>query len=633
MIAIGQRVGSDANTIITGMNPSQSPRPTRYRIIPLDPHAHVFEVSCTVDEPDPAGQSFRLPAWIPGSYLIREFARHVVSVRAECNRSGIGIRKTAKDIWQADPCSGALTMIAEVYAFDLSVRAAYLDGKRGYFNGPSVFMWPVGHEERPCEVEIVAPQGDGYREWRVATSLPRAGASPYGFGRFAAANYDELIDHPVEMGSFDLVHFEAGGARHDIAVTGRHRGDLQRFSRDLQRVCQAQIDLFGGAPGSRAPVDYYLFQVLAVGEGYGGLEHRSSTSLICKRDELPQPGSVAVGEDYRSLLGLASHEYFHTWNVKRIKPSAFLPYDLTRENLTKQLWAFEGITSYYDDLMLVRSGVIGVSDYLEILGRDITRLLRAPGRSKQSVAESSFDAWIKYYRRDENTPNAVVSYYVKGALIALALDLMLRRAGVTTLDEVMRALWQRHGKPGIGVPEGGVETLAAELAGIDLTDFFGKYVHGTADLPLAELLAPFGVDVMLRAAEGAKDKGGSPGKRKTARAWLGAVLAAGAEPRLQHVLSDGPAERAGLAPGDILVAIDGIRASAESLERVLKFRGADDVVSVQAFRRDELMEFSVELDAAPLETCWLALADDADADARARRSAWLGAHAGQSPVL
>ncbi|HVR92368.1 MAG TPA: peptidase M61, partial [Casimicrobiaceae bacterium] len=160
------------------------------------------------------------------------------------------------------------------------------------------------------------------------------------------------------------------------------------------------------------------------------------------------------------------------------------------------------------------------------LGRDITRLLRAPGRSKQSVAESSFDAWIKYYRRDENTPNAVVSYYVKGALIALALDLLLRRVGVTTLDEVMRALWQRHGKPGIGVPESGVEALAAELSGIDLTDFFAKYVHGTADLPLAELLAPFGVDVMLRAAEGAKDKGGSPGKRKTARAWLGAVLAA-----------------------------------------------------------------------------------------------------------
>jgi predicted metalloprotease with PDZ domain len=209
-------------------------------------------------------------------------------------------------------------------------------------------------------------------------------------------------------------------------------------------------------------------------------------------------------------------------------------------------------------------------------------------------------------------------------LIALTLDLTLRRVGVTTLDDVMRALWRRHGKPGVGVPEGGFEAIVAETAGVDLTDFFGKYVYGTADLPLADVLAPFGVEVMLRAGEGAKDKGGSPGKSKTSHAWLGAVLAAGAEPRLKHVLTDGPAERAGLAAGDILVAIDGIRATADGLERVLKSRCADDVVSVQAFRRDELMEFSVELDAAPPDTCWLTLTDDADSNARARRSAWLG---------
>jgi predicted metalloprotease with PDZ domain len=605
--------------------------PTRYRIVPVNPHAHVFEVSCAIDDPDPSGQSFRLPSWTPGSYLIREFARHFVSVRAESMGSRIGIRKTAKDTWRADTCAGPLTMVAEVYAFDLSVRAAYLDGQRGYFNGPSVFVWPVGHEDRPCEVEIVAPEGEAYGGWRVATSLPRAAAPPYGFGRFAAANYDELIDHPVEMGIFDLVHFEAGGARHDIAITGRHRGDLTRFAQDLSRVCQSQIDLFSGAAGSSAPVDYYLFQLLAVGDGYGGLEHRSSTSLVSNRNGLPKPGAAGVGEDYRSLLGLASHEYFHTWNVKRIKPSSFLPYDLTRENLTEQLWAFEGITSYYDDLTLLRSGVIGVSEYLELLGRDITRLLRAPGRSKQSVAESSFDAWIKYYRQDENTPNAVVSYYVKGALIALALDLTLRHAGVTTLDEVMRVLWQRHGKPGIGVPEGGIEAIAAELSGTDLAGFFDQFVRGTDDLQLAELLAPFGVDVMLRAAEGANDKGGARGKSKSTRAWLGVVLAPGAEPRLKHVLTGGPAERAGLAAGDTLVAIDGIRASTDGIERLLKSRDVDDVLRVQAFRRDELMEFSVELDTAPLDTCWLALAEGDDPAVHARRNAWLGRN-GQEAV-
>jgi predicted metalloprotease with PDZ domain len=597
--------------------------PTRYRIVPVNPHAHVFEVSCTVDDPDPAGQSFRLPSWIPGSYLIREFARHFIAVRAESKGSRVDIAKSAKDTWRADACGGPLTVTAEVYAFDLSVRAAYLDGERGYFNGSSVFMWPVGHEDRPCAVEIVAPQGEPYRKWRLATTLPRAGAPSHGFGRFAAANYDELIDHPVEMGTFDLAHFEAGGARHEIAVTGRHRGDLARLALDFQRICQSQIDLFGGVPSSQAPFDYYLFQLLAVGDGYGGLEHRASTSLIAKRDGLPKPGSTGVGEDYRSLLGLASHEYFHAWNVKRIKPSAFVPYDLTRENLTGQLWAFEGITSYYDDLTLVRSGLIDASDYLELVGRDITRLLRAPGRLKQSVADSSFDAWIKYYRQDENSPNALVSYYVKGALIALALDLTLRHAGTTTLDEVMRAMWQRYGKPGMGVPEGGVETVAAELAGTDLSPFFDRYVRGTADLPLAELLEPFGIDLMLRPAEGTCDKGGGPGKSKSTRAWLGAVLAAGAEPRLQHVVTDGPAERAGLAAGDILVAIDGIRASAEAIDRLLKSRHVDDVLRVHAFRRDELIERSLELDAAPSDTCWLSLCRDADPEALARRDAWI----------
>ncbi len=598
--------------------------PTRYRIAAVNPNAHVFEVSCTVDDPDPSGQSFKLPSWIPGSYLIREFARHFVSVRAECGGARIGIRKSAKDTWRADPCAGPLTMVAEVYAFDLTVRASYLDGERGYFNGPSVFVWPVGHEARPCEVEIVAPQGDAYRDWRVATSLPRVGSSAYGFGRFEAANYDELIDHPVEMGTFDLVHFEAGGARHDIAVTGKHRGDLARLARDLQRVCQVQIDLFGGQARSSAPVDYYLFQLLVVGDGYGGLEHRASTSLMSNRDGLPQPGATGVSEDYRSLLGLASHEYFHTWNVKRIKPAVFVPYDLTRENLTEQLWAFEGVTSYYDDLTLVRSGVIGLSDYLEILGRDITRLLRTPGRRKQSVAESSFDAWIKSYRQDENTPNAVVSYYVKGALIALALDLTLRRYGTATLDDVMRTQWRRYGKSGIGVPEGGIEAIASELGGNDMSAFFDRYVRGTDELPLAELLALFGVGVSLRHAESAKDKGGAPGKSKSARTWMGVILADGSQPRLKHVLTDGPAERAGLAAGDTLVAFDGVRASADSLERLLKWRNADDVVRVQAFRRDELMEFSVELDAAPLDTCWLALADGIDDETLARRDAWLG---------
>lgn len=441
-------------------------RAIRYEIVPLNPDAHLFQVKCVVDDASTAGQRFRLPAWIPGSHLIREFARNVVEVRAEtADGKPLPIRKESKDVWRADPTAGAITVVALVYANDLSVRTAYLDRTRGYFNGPSVFLFPEGFEDASCTVTIQPPAGSAFKTWRVASTLTPDGANARGFGGYRASSYDELLDHPVEMGTFARSAFVAGDVRHEIAVTGRHQADLERLSRDLARICQWQIDLFGGQRDSRPPFDRYLFLITALADGYGGLEHRSSTSLICRRDELPLAGQTEISDAYLRLLGLASHEYFHSWNVKRIKPSAFVPYDLAREAYTRQLWAFEGITSYYDDLALVRSGVIDEYRYLELLGRDITTILRTPGRLRQSVADSSFDAWIKFYRQDENSPNAIVSYYAKGALVALALDLTLRRTGRGSLDDVMRTLWARHGQTGLGVPEGGVEAVAAEIAG------------------------------------------------------------------------------------------------------------------------------------------------------------------------
>jgi predicted metalloprotease with PDZ domain len=493
----------------------------RYRIVPFDLHAHLFEVRCTVAAPDAAGQRFRLPTWIPGSYLIREFARQFVDVRAESAGAPLPIVKEAKDVWRAAPARSAITVVARVYAYDLSVRTAYVDTTRAYFNGPAVFLCPEGHERAPCVVDIVAPDGEADARWRVATTLARDGASPHGFGRYRAANYDELIDHPVEISDFALAAFTAGGVPHEIAVTGRQQADLERLARDFARVCQWHVDLFGGAPGSRAPFDRYLFQITAVGEGYGGLEHRSSTSLLCRRDELPLQGREPIGDSYLNLLGLASHEYFHSWNVKRIKPAAFMPYDLAREGYTRQLWAFEGITSYYDDLALVRSGLVDDKRYLELLGRTITNVLRTPGRHRQSVADSSFDAWIKFYRQDENSPNAVVSYYAKGSLVALALDLTLRRAA-SSLDRVMRALWERYGATGKGVPEDAIERLVNELAGSDMHDFFACYVFGTEDPPLEALLDVFGVDWHLRPASNARDRGGKPVSDPPPACWLGA---------------------------------------------------------------------------------------------------------------
>src|SRR5215471_15755868 len=596
--------------------------PIRYSIIPRSPQAHLFEVSCTVDDPEPNGQGFALPAWAPGSYLIRDFARNVVAVEARSGRRPVPIIKVDKHTWVAAPARGPLTLTLEVYAWDLSVRAAHLDASHGFFNGPSVFPRVLGKEARACEVDIKAPRGLRYRSWRVATTMRRQRAPVNGFGLYRAASYDEMIDHPVEMGAFTLARFEARGVPHDIAISGRHDADVERLCADLRRLCESHIALFG----PQAPMQRYLFLVSAASEGYGGLEHRDSTALLCSREDLPRAGMRAPSEGYRVFLGLCSHEYFHTWNVKRIKPAAFTPYDLGHENYTRLLWAFEGITSYYDDLQLVRAGLISESDYLEILGRNITSLLRTAGRMKQTVEQASFDAWIKYYRPDENSPNAQISYYLKGSLIALCLDLTIRSRtrGRKSLDDILRALWQRYGLTGLGVPEDGVERLAAEVAGTSLRGFFDRVLRSTDELPLKALLANDGIELALRPAESATDKGGkpaiAPARELASRVTLGVRVADDANgARLWHVLDGGAAQAAGLSAGDVLVAIDGFKVSAGNLDRRLARYRPGDAATLHAFRSDQLLEFRIAMRAAPLDTCTLQFTGSDRAAANRRR--------------
>lgn len=598
-----------------------------YRIKPKAPKAHVFEVNCLIPSPDPDGQVISFATWIPGSYMVRDFAKHVVRLWAHRGEVPVAVEKQDKSTWRCAPGVGELTISCEVYAWDLSVRGAHLDMTHGYFNGTSVFPRVHGKEDQPCIVEIQPPDGEVYEDWRVATAMTRAGAAPFGFGRYRAADYDELMDHPVEMGCFSLGSFEAEGVIHDVAIYGRLRADIDRLLHDLKTVCEQHIRFFGDTP----PMNRYVFLVMALGEGYGGLEHRASTSLMCKRDDLPRVGEKELSEGYRSFLGLASHEYFHTWNVKRIKPRAFIPYDLTQENYTRLLWAFEGITSYYDDLALIRSGLITAESYLELLGQMITRVWRAQGRYKQSVAESSFDAWTKFYKQDENSPNAIVSYYTKGALVALALDLTLRRdtGDQLSLDDVMRALWQRYGKIGEGVPEEGVESLVMELSGLNLKGFFDTCVHGTADPPLAELLAYVGVEFMLRPAESNKDKGGKAAGKAVellaARPTLGVQLAPGSgEAKLAAVFDGSAAQAAGLSAGDVVIAVEGLKVTAADLEAKIAAYPVGATLSVHAFRRDELMEVKVTVQAPPNDTCVLKLRSDVDEATLVRRAAWLG---------
>lgn len=579
-------------------------RTIHYAIRASSPKAHLYTVSCRIETPDPAGQILSLPSWIPGSYMIRDFAKNVVSLAARCDTAPVAVTRLDKSRWQCDSCDGPLTVEYQVYAWDLSVRSAHLDQTHGYFNGSSVFLEVEGESQTPCIVDIQPPQEAVYGDWRVATGLSPEGAELYGFGTYRAENYDALIDCPVEMADWTLASFEVAGVPHDIVISGRHNADMQRLCEDLTRICSNHVEMFGELP----EMQRYTFLVLAVGNGYGGLEHRNSTSLMCSRDDLPPPGMNKANDNYRSFLGLCSHEYFHTWNVKRIKPEVFLPYDLSRETHTRQLWAFEGFTAYYDDLGLIRAGVVEELDYLETLGQTITRVWRGSGRLKQSVADSSFDTWTKFYKQDENAPNAIVSYYTKGSLIAFGLDMILRQdsQGRLSLDDLMRTLWQDYGKPLVGVPEGRIEEIASQLCGRDLSGFFADYLYDVKELPLKDWFQLAGVEIQWRPYSNQNDKGGKPVAESHFPPNFGARYSKAATGiTLTTVYDDEPAQRAGLSAQDLVIAVDGLKVEADRWEAMLKRHRPGDRLKVHAFRRDELMEFDVELETAANNVCVL----------------------------
>ena len=595
-----------------------------YAIEPIDPNGHLFHVDLTVAEPAPGGQGFSLPTWIPGSYMVREFSRNIIQMEAVCNGVPVPLTKLDKNHWQAASCNGPLTVSYDVYAWDLSVRTAHLDQTHGFFNGSSVFLEAQGNETEPLVIDIKRPFGEQYDNWRVITALQELAAERYGFGTYLASNYDELIDSPVELGTFVLGQFEAHGTLHEIAVTGHVPNlDMARLEKDLKAICETEIAFF--EPDSRrSPVDRYVFLVMAVGNGYGGLEHRASTALLCSRKSLPSTATPEqdgkLSDDYIRFLGLCSHEYFHTWNVKRIKPAAFIPYQLDAETDTRMLWLFEGFTSYFDDLVLLRSRLIDVSTYLQLVAKTINSVMRGKGYLRQSISDAGFDAWTKYYRQDENSPNALVSYYTKGSLVALLLDLTIREATSNhqSLDDVMRLLWQRFGKPfDKGLPAGMTDADAKQaletISGTDLSDFFNRYIYGTTVLPLTEAFARFGI-TMKNSADA-----GKPSLNVRVRPQ-------GNDCVVSHVYENGTAHYAGVAAGDVLLAIDGIRVSADgkSIAGQLSRYALGDSVNLHVFRRDELMRLPAILVSEEAPEYTLTLAENAADAMKTARQSWLG---------
>lgn len=581
-----------------------------YRIGSRNPAGHYFHVELIIEQPDPEGQKLRLPTWIPGSYMIREFARNLIDLSISNGDKALAVNQLDKTTWQVEACDQALRVSYRVYAWDLSVRSAHLDQTHGFFNGSSVFLEVVGQQHQPCRVTIEAPALTACQHWRLATTLSRQDGNPdrFAFGDFLADDYQELIDHPVEMGEFQAVSFDVYGIPHDMVFSGRFELDENRLVNDLTPALMQHIDLFG----QPAPMQRYLFLVMVVGNGYGGLEHRSSTSLMCSRDDLPKPGQSKKTDAYRQFLGLCSHEYFHSWNVKRIKPAVFNPPDLSREVHTPLLWAFEGITSYYDDLALVRAGSITPEEYLEAVAMTWTRVQRGIGRMRQSIADSSFNAWTKFYRQDENAGNAIVSYYTKGMLVALCIDLTLRKTSnhQKSLDDVMRQLWQRYLETAQGVSEKEIQQLVNEIAGSDLTQLLDQWIYGTEELPLETLLDSFGIAVEYRASNSFEDKGGKASD-SVHQASIGCELKQQGEfLTIVSTREEGAAQKAGLSAGDLLVAINGVKASVMQINDLLLRMQPGEALDISYFRRDELMQTRLSLQSVVLDRIVLKVKDE-----------------------
>jgi predicted metalloprotease with PDZ domain len=602
----------------------------RYTIVSYDLDAHEFVVMLELPSSTSSETKIHLPAWIPGSYMIRDFARNITELSVSAKDRRVPVRKLGKQTWSIAPTPAPLEIRYRVYAFDLSVRAAYLDSSRAFFNGTSLFFRVEGQEDASWEVRMPRPDAAAASDWRVATAWEAIDVDRDGFGRYRGSGYAELIDSPVEIGRFEDAEFEVGGRPHRVVVSDGGRFDMGRLCRDLSKICAQHAAMFDGLP-----VDSYCFLTLATVDGYGGLEHRNSTSLICKRSDLPRFDLGDADPGYRRFLGLCSHEYFHLWNVKRIRPAVLAAADLSTEAHTELLWAFEGITSYYDELALARSQVISTENYLAMLAESVTRVLRNPGRGRQSIAESSFDAWTKFYKQDENAANAIVSYYTKGACVALGLDLTIRRLTDDrfSLDDLMRHLWQTFGKHAVGLPERSIERELRALTGRDFAEFFERYVYGVDEPPWADWFASLGVGFRTRPGRGPEDLGGYAEEE----AWsppapvLGArYQAESAGIKLTTVVSGGAAQQAGLSPGDMLIAIDGVQVAADNLADLLS-RSADPVV-VHYFRRGLLQQTTMRLRDAEPDTCelWLLPADATSAQVLARRERWLASASAQA---
>ncbi|MDX2272084.1 MAG: PDZ domain-containing protein [Cyanobacteriota bacterium] len=548
----------------------------QFRVAMPEPTNHLFEV--TLDMTEVAVGSpllLKMPVWTPGSYLVREYARHLQDFQAWDPRQECPLpwRKINKHTWQietdalesGDPLKkigGWLRVSYRVYAYELSVRTNHLEGTHGYFNGAALFLYTPAGLNHPYTLTIQPP----YPDWQIATSLLKLSNSDE-TETFWAANYDELVDSPVEVGQHQRIDFQVLGKPHQWVVWGSGNLDSQQAVADTEKIITTTAALFDGLPYS-----HYLFLIHLSADGFGGLEHKNATTLNFSRLNFHDQ------DRYQRFLALVAHEFFHAWNVKRLRPVALETFDYEQENYVQSLWFCEGATSYYENLILLRSGLITFSKFLSLFSEAITRLQKLPGRHIQSLSESSFDTWIKLYRPHENTPNSQVSYYLKGSIVCALLDLHIRylSQGSRSFDQVFQLLWQQFGRIEKGYTDQQLQQIFEQVAQSSLQDFFADYIYGTRELDYDHYLDPFGLRLVGKYSQ------------NPPLPYLGLHLASDGSNKISHVDMGSPAQQAGIWAGDELLALNGFKVNPSHWLERLKDCAPQQAVSLSIFQQQEL---------------------------------------------
>jgi predicted metalloprotease with PDZ domain len=568
----------------------------KYKVSIENPLKHQFRIQISFVPNTDKLMHISLPNWIPGSYMIRDFAKHVLELKAHDASGELAIETISKNRFAISHNQQEVTVTYLYYAFDMSVRKAYLDQEFGFINPASALFCVDELKEQTCLVELEKSSNPIIAKWQPASGLTGVEHNnSFAWGHYSAKNYLEFTDYPILFGELDIAEFEVANTPHFLVTVGQHFGDLQRAAKDLKPLCQYHIDMFGGLPKG---VDKYLFLTMVTDSGFGGLEHLNSTALVCSRFDIVKQ-EQEIDDNYITFLSLCSHEYLHTWNVKRLKPKEFIPYQLEQEVYTKQLWFYEGMTSYFDDLSLLETNTITQQKYLEILAKTFTRIEKGQGQLRQSVTESSLHTWTKFYQQDEAAPDQIVSYYQKGAAIACLMDLIIKQEsqGKIALKNLMQKAWDLYGKEQIGTTQEQLEDLFKSFIGIQNHDLLHDVLYNTNKIDLTAAFTRSGIELSYQSQQSATHAQGIV--ENSTNNWLGCVVALNnGNLVVKQVLENSPAEQAGIAVNDHLIAIDNFRLNNLNIEKVLS-TVSSKTTTVHYFRKDKLYQAPLTVEESP----------------------------------